>query len=151
MGDRREGLEGADRDDQDLARRWNLVAVAIALLTGLGAALLPFGTSGSTDSNGLETTMRVSLLSSEGPGMIIVVAIPVLLAALPLMLRGGQAAHRTRVGIVVMLGVVVMLGAASIGVFFVPTLIAMVGAVAARTTTGAIAGSPPDPRPQPHG
>lgn len=108
------------------ARRWNLIAVAIASLTALGVALLPFGTSSSTDTNGLETSSRVSLLSSEGVSVLIVLAIPVLLVAVPLLLGGNAAVHRTRIAIVGVLVILAVLAAASIGVFFVPTLIAMI-------------------------
>ncbi|MEQ1702844.1 MAG: hypothetical protein ABMA25_22280, partial [Ilumatobacteraceae bacterium] len=58
--------------------------------------------------------------------MLIVVAIPVLLVAVPLIVRGAAASYRARVVIVVLLGVLVMLGAMSVGLFFVPTLIAMI-------------------------
>jgi cytochrome bd-type quinol oxidase subunit 2 len=113
------------RRAESAARRWNIAAVAISAVTGLGAALLPLGTSMSANSNGPATSTRVSLLTNEGPSVLIVVAIPVLLVALPLMLRSAPARHRARVVIVVLLGLLVLLGAMSIGVFFVPTLIAM--------------------------
>lgn len=104
------------------------------MLTGFGALLLPLGTRSSTESKGVERTMRVSLLSNEGPSLLILVAIPALLVALPLMLRGA-ASYRSRVVIVVLLGVLVMLGAMSIGLFFVPTLIAMILSMSAQAAT----------------
>jgi len=115
-----------------MARRWNVVAVAIALVTGLGAALLPLGSSSSADSNGLETTRRVSLLSNEGPTVLFIVAVPALLVALPLLLRNTTAIARTRLAIVILLTVLVVLGALSIGIFFIPTLIAMVVSMSAQ-------------------
>ena len=75
------------------------------------------------------------LLSNEGPSVLIVVAIPVLLVALPLVLRGAAASYRSRVVIVVLLGVFVMLGAMSIGLFLVPTLIAMIASMSAQAAT----------------
>ncbi len=124
------------------ARRWNLIAVVIAVVTGLGAALLPLGMSSSTDSNGLETSGRYSSLSNEGAGVLVVVAIPAVLVAIPLMLRGEAAIYRSRVVIVVLLGVLVFLAALSIGVFFVPTLIAMAASLA---THAAARPTPPPP------
>lgn len=115
-----------------MARGWNLVAVAIALLTGLGAALLPLGMQSTLDSNGAQTSTRVSLLSNEGPSVLITVAIPVLLVALPLLVRGPIARYRASVLIVSLLGLLVMLGAMTIGLFFVPTLIAMILSLSAR-------------------
>jgi hypothetical protein len=133
----REVLDGRDRPADSRARRWNVVAVAIAMLTGFGVLLLPLGTRSSAESNGVSRTTRVSLLSNEGPSVLIVVAIPVLLVALPLMLRGAAASYRSRVVIVTLLGVLVMLGAMSIGLFFVPTLIAMVVSMSAQASTQA--------------
>jgi hypothetical protein len=118
-------LEGQQRPAESTASRWNIAAVAIALLTGLGALLLPIGASSSIDSNGVETSTRVSLLSNEGPSVLIVVAIPALLVAMPLLLRGATGRHRSRTIIVTLLGIFVLLAAMSIGLFFVPTLIAM--------------------------
>ena len=109
--------------------------MATAALTGFGALLLPLGVRSSAESNGVETTTRVSLLSNEGPSVLIVVAIPVLLVALPLMLRGAAARYRSRVVIVVLLGIFVMLGAMSIGLFFVPTLIAMIVSMSTKAAT----------------
>lgn len=132
---RSEVLGRAARSGDEIARRWNLVAAAIALLTGLSAALLPLGMSSSVDSNGVQSSSRVSLLFYEGPSVLIVLALPALLVSLPLLLRGAAASHRARVSIVVLLGVFVMLGAMTIGLFFVPTLIAMVLAMSAQTTS----------------
>lgn len=116
------------------------------MLTGFGALLLPLGTRSSADSNGVERTTRVSLLSNEGPSVLIVVAIPVLLVALPLMLRDATASYRSRVVIVVLLGVFVLLGAMSIGLFFVPTLIAMIVSMSAQAATRSAPTSSSHPR-----
>jgi hypothetical protein len=115
----------SQRVDQ-FARRWNLVAVAIAIFTGLGAVLLPLGTRSSVLSTGVERTTRVSLLSNEGSSVLVIVAIPVLLVALPLTIHSLKASYRVRMAIVFLLGALVILGAMSIGLFFVPTLIAMI-------------------------
>jgi hypothetical protein len=118
--------DAQDRQAGSSGRRWNIVALATAALTGFGALLLPLGTSSSVGSNGVETTTQVSLLSNEGPSVLIVVTIPLVLVALPLMLRGATAIYRSRAVIVALLGILVLLGAMSIGLFFVPTLIAMI-------------------------
>ncbi len=116
------------------SRLWNLIAVAIAMSTGLALALLPLGTSLTVDSNGLATTNHYSLLSSEGAGVLFVVAIPALLVSVPLVLGSEVAAYRSRVVITALLGIFVFLGALSIGVFFMPTMIAMAVAVWAHST-----------------
>src|SRR4051794_37288601 len=81
------------RHADQLARRWNLLAAAIAALTGLGVVLLPLATRSSAMSSGVERTTQVSLLTSEGASVLIVVAIPVLLVLLPLTLRRGTASY----------------------------------------------------------
>ena len=135
MEDQHEVRDVGDRPADSRARRWNIVAVTIAALTGFGGLLLPLGMRSIADSNGLDKTTRVSLLSNEGPSVLIVVAIPILLVALPLALRGATASYRSRVVIVVLLGVFVVLGAMSIGLFFVPTWIAMIVSLSAQGAT----------------
>ena len=115
-----------DRIDGSKARRWNVVALVTAAITGFGAVLLPLGTSSTVASDGVVTTNQVSLLSNEGPSVLVIVTIPLLLVALPLVLRSWKASHRARVVVVVLLGILVLLGAMSIGLFFVPTLVAMI-------------------------
>jgi hypothetical protein len=131
----REAHDDRDRSADSRARRWNIVAVVLAVLTGFGALLLPLGTRSSAEANGVERTTRVSLWSNEGPSVLIVVAIPVLLVALPLICRGATASYRSRVVIVVLLSVLVVLGAMSIGLFFIPTLIAMIASMSAQAAT----------------
>lgn len=130
-----EAREDRRRPADSAARRWNFVAVTVALVTGFGALLLPLGTRSSADSSGVEVTTSVSLLANEGPSVLIVVAIPVLLVTLPLMLRGATASYRSRVAIVVLLSILVVLGAMSIGLFFVPTLLAMIVSMSAQAAT----------------
>jgi hypothetical protein len=116
-----------------VARRWNRIAVGIAMLTGLAAVLLPLGTSSSADSNGVATSRHVSLLTTEGRSVLLIVAIPVVLVALPLLFRRGPASYRARVVIVVLLTILVLLGAMSIGLFFIPTLAAMIASMSAQS------------------
>ena len=147
MGRSSEIRGGPIRRPHARAQRWNLIAVATALVTALGAALLPLSTSSSIDSNGIETSARVSLLSSEGPIVLIVVAIPVLLVAFPLLLRGPLATYSSRVVVVVVLGALVIVGAASIGLFFAPTAMAMVMSLSAESTSRPVPAAAPRPPP----
>lgn len=109
--------------------RWNIVAVFLAALTAALAAFLPLGTSVSesvsSDGTIVTTTSHPSLLSNEGPRVLIVLLIPVLVVALPLLFGRHKRAQSARVGVTVILGLLVLLGAASIGMFFLPTLAAM--------------------------
>lgn len=115
-----------------MARRWNLIAVGVAFVTGFGAALMPLGTQTSTDSNGAVTTKHISLLSNEGHSVLIIVAVPALLVGVPLLFRSAAASRRSRIAVAFVLGCLVMLGAMSIGLFFVPTLAVMIVSLTAQ-------------------
>lgn len=115
--------------------------MATAAFAGFAAVLLPLGSSSSADANGVVRTSHVSLLSGDGPHVLIVGAIPVALVAIPLMFHGATASGRARVVIVVLLGVLVVLGVMTIGLFFVPTWIAMLMSMSAQPETGPVPSS----------
>lgn len=128
------------------AKRWNIAAAVIAALTSAGGLFVPLGMSSSTDSNGVQTTTRVSLLSYEGPSVLIVMAIPVLLVSLPLTMRGDTASYRSRIAAVVLLSILVVLGALSIGLFFIPTLIAMIVSMSTQAAARSTPTAPAHPK-----
>lgn len=128
------------------AKRWNIAAAVIAALTSAGGLFVPLGMSSSTDSNGVQTTTRVSLLSYEGPSVLIVMAIPVLLVSLPLTMRGETASYRSRIAAVVLLSILVVLGALSIGLFFIPTLIAMIVSMSTQAAARSTPTAPAHPK-----
>ena len=66
-------------------------------VTGLVAVLVPIASSSTTDSGGVSTDRHVSLLDNEGAGVLAIIAVPVLLAVVPLLFGAGRAAHRARV------------------------------------------------------
>ncbi len=105
---------------------WNLAAVVVAALTAAGAAWLPTGTSTMTDSSGVVTTSHTSLVGNEGAGVLVVLVIPLLVVGAPLLLRGSSKVRVARQVVVGLLVVMVVLGALSIGVFFLPTLVLMI-------------------------
>lgn len=113
---------------------WNAVAVALALLIGLLALLLPLNSWESTTSFGdgsppVVESGRSSLLDSEGFMVLIPLLIPAVIVAVPLAFRPPRRAHRARVTSLTLLGVFIILGAMSIGVLFVPVFAVMVAAV----------------------
>ena len=110
------------------------MAVVVALATGVGVAFVPMGKSTTVGEGGASITTSVSLLANEGAGIFAIVAIPAVLVAVPLMLRRRRAAFVSRAVVVGLLGALVVLGALSIGIFFVPTLAAMAGSLATSTT-----------------
>ncbi len=116
-----------------------------AVLAAVAVALLPLGSSSSdsavSEGGGAsiveETTSRHSLLSSEGPRVLAIVATPVLVTAVPLVAGSSVAARRVRIASTFLLGVLVILGAASIGLAFVPALFTMIAASASSPATSA--------------
>lgn len=109
-------------------------------MTALGAAFLPTVTSTTTDSSGVVTTSHTSLVGNEGAGVLVVLVIPLLVVGAPLLLRRPSGVRVARQVVVGLLSVMVVLGALSIGVFFLPALALMVISVLT-TPRAATAGS----------
>jgi hypothetical protein len=114
-----------------------VVAFGLAVVAAAVLLLAPFGsqqTAVSTTGGGQQVTVvdRSSLLEHEGPSVLLPLAVPVVLALL------GMAAARFRRPTPVrtiaagLLGAFVVLGAMSIGAFFLPSAVAL-GVAAART------------------
>ena len=84
--------------------------------------------------------------------MLIILAIPVILVLLPLALGGHTATYRARLAIVILLGIFTVLGALTVGLFFIPTLFALCVSQsahsAARMTPPTLI-PPPPPTPSP--
>ena len=134
------------------AKRWNVVAACLAALTSAVALFAPLGTGSTVDGSGITSTTHVSLLTTEGPRVLIVLAIPVMLVLLPLALGGQTATYRARFTIVILLSIFTLLGALTVGLFFIPTLFAMCvsqSAHAAARMTPPTLMPPPPPTPPP--
>ena len=101
-----------------------VVGLAWALAAGAVVLVVPLGTSVSMDSSGTSTRSSYTLLEEEGPGLLVVLAIPVVLALAGVIGAATQRAWLTIGGAGVLL-VGVLLAAASIGLFFVPAAIAL--------------------------
>ena len=106
------------------------VAVALVLLVA------PMGTSVSVASNGSETvttTSHPTLLETEGASVVAVLAVPVVVALAGAVGRGSTARRRRIVAGSVLTGACV-LGAMSIGIFFVPAAVVLLTAGLKATT-----------------
>lgn len=107
-----------------------LTALVLALLAYLALAFaVPVYSTYSTDSSGSGTSGDQTLVEANGIAVLFVMAIPVVLTAIPLIVRG--RAWPT-VSLVTGLLVVafVLIASLSIGWFFVPAMIAAIVAVA---------------------
>lgn len=108
------------------------------MATALCVTVLPLASESSvevssSDPDPVETTTRSSLMANEGAGVLVAAAVPVALVALPLVARGWNTTHRLLIAVTVMLAAIVLLAGLSIGLFFVPTTIAMATALVAHS------------------
>lgn len=126
---------GTERADS--ARRWNLAALVLALATAVGVSFLPLATT-STDTAVVEgsgttsvesTSSSTSLFAAQGWWVLVVALIPALVAAAPLVVGPPPTRWWVRLVATVVLGAVVVVGAASIGLLFAPVLALMIVAL----------------------
>jgi hypothetical protein len=103
-------------------QRLQIAALVLAAVAATVVVFVPLATEATSDSSGNETTAAVSLLQSMGPSVFLIVAIPVVIAALPLFSRGRTWVVLSIVS-AALLWTFVVLGALSIGVFFMPAAI----------------------------
>lgn len=105
-----------------------IAALALALTAALMIAVLPMYTEMTVSSDGTESTSRATVLEVNGLWVLVLIAVPVLLAALPLSARG-RAWQPLSITSAALLSACVVLGMVSIGLFFLPAaVVAIVGA-----------------------
>jgi hypothetical protein len=122
------------------AERATVVSAVLAVFGGAVAAFAPLGTTTSAaGAPGVETvrTEHVSLFAHDGSWVLVVVTVPILIALAPVLVRRRGVA----VASAVLLWACCVLGALSVGIFFVPSAIAMT--VAAATAPRASVGTMP--------
>lgn len=121
------------------ARVASVVTLALALAGSLTAALLPVY-SGSSESLTTDpatgetvtssTESSATLAQKNGFGVLLLLAVPVVVAALPLVARRSGTLRVLLVTTAVALAAVTVLGALSVGTFFAPAAVAAVVAAA---------------------
>ena len=102
-----------------------LIALALAVAAMVMMVLIPTYTGVTMTSDGTEITSRSTLVQENGASVLLVLAIPVALAALPLLARGRAWQPLSIVSATLLLGLVV-LGLASIGGFILPAAVAAI-------------------------
>lgn len=100
-------------------RRLQIAALVLVAVAATVVVFVPLSTEVTSDSNGNETTAAVSLLQSMGPSVLLIVAIPIAISALPLFSRGRSWMVLSIVS-AALLWTFAVLGLLSIGVFFIP-------------------------------
>ncbi|MBT8208650.1 MAG: hypothetical protein HKN07_06990 [Acidimicrobiia bacterium] len=105
-------------------RLWDRLSGKIGvILTGavtFSLLITPVSTQGTDTVDGVSTTETMSLIQSEGWGIAVVLMVPLLLALVAAFGRGFIAATG-----LVMLAVLVILALPTIGLFYIPGLIAL--------------------------
>lgn len=129
------------------SRPWQLAASACAIAASLSLLFLPLGNerSGYADTAGnvvVSPTAHTTLLENQGPGVLVLLAVPVVLTLVG-WLSPVRARRFASVVSTSLLGLGVALAMLSIGVFFVPALVCSIVAIArsqrsspSRTTPG---------------
>lgn len=117
------------------SKRWAVAAFALALTASLVLLFAPLGTevqaaaprpNGSSGMAGEDATVRhPSLLEIQGWSVAVPLSAPVLIAGAGV-LATRHGSRRSLVVIAFLLGAFVVLGALSIGVFYVPAAVAAV-------------------------
>lgn len=118
------------------AKRIRLAAFLLAVIGALAAAFAPTGqvmeSSGSISRSGvIQTTSRsydVSMFQTNGAWVLVVVSVPVLVALIPVLVRHRNAAIISAV----LLWIGCVVGAFSVGMFFIPAAVLMTIAAARR-------------------
>lgn len=126
---------------RDPSRPWLLAALLLATAASLLLLFLPLvatsetsmeGVSGATPST-QSRDERQSIVESQGWGVTVALAVPVVICAAPL-LFGGRRRRVATIVATVLLTAGVVVGAASVGMFYLPSAVLMVvAAVKART------------------
>ena len=121
-----------------VASRWALGALAWAIVMGVVWLFAPTGRStsvtASSDGTVVTESSTSSLLQSEGAGVALVLAVPVAIAAIAVAASGSRRARQIRFACGGVLALACLLGAASVGLPYVPAAVALLfsGATSAR-------------------
>jgi hypothetical protein len=110
---------------------WQVVALGLSMLASLVLLVIPaFGGTSASSEGGGEITHATTLLESEGPRVLLVLLIPVVLTLVPLLVRG-RGRGPVSVLAALLLGAGALVGLASIGAFYLPALIFAIAAATA--------------------
>ena len=104
-------------------RMLQMLALVLAIVVGMLVLFMPSYTIATSDSNGQETIETLSIWQYNGPVFALVVAIPVVIALIPLLVRGRWWPLVSIISAGLLLGFS-FLGALSIGFAFLPAALA---------------------------
>ena len=108
--------------------RYSSMCLAYTVCASVLFLFAPLGMEESASSSGVTEQHRVSLLQMNGSRVVIVLAIPVVFAAVPVIFRRSAHARTLCVAAAVLLCTYCVLGALSIGLYFAPSAGLMIAA-----------------------
>jgi heme/copper-type cytochrome/quinol oxidase subunit 2 len=117
-------------------RALQVLSTVLAVVAGALVLFLPSYTVVRSDSAGNESTSTLSIWQYNGPIMLLVVAVPVVIALVPALVRGRWWPVVSLVSAGLLLGVA-FLGAPTVGFAFLPAVVAAVVAAMMRPRVGA--------------
>lgn len=113
------------------ATGWAVAALVWTLVIGTAWLVAPTGrstsTSVSSDGTSVTESSTHTLLESEGPSVVVLLAVPVVLAGLSVLARGSRRARFACGGALLF---ACLLAAASIGLPYLPAAVALMAAAA---------------------
>ncbi|TDE95834.1 hypothetical protein EXU48_06115 [Occultella glacieicola] len=112
------------------ARVWQFVAFGLACAAIVVLLVLPLYSGTRSTPDGTED-ITATLLEVNGPGALVPMLVPVLLTAVPLLVPSGRLPGVT-IACAALLVFLMVLGGATIGLFYAPAAIAAVVALLAR-------------------
>ena len=99
------------------------MTLAAALVSSVVVALAPITSTGSCEASSQGTSVCTSshdsLLASEGAGVLAVLAVPAIIAAVPVIIQG----RRIRITAATALTAAAVVGIMSVGIFLLPTVL----------------------------
>jgi hypothetical protein len=105
------------------ARRWSQLTLAAALITAAVLALAPITSTESCEASSQGTSectsSHDSLLTQEGAGILVVLAVPAIIAAVPVVMHR----RRTRMTAAIVLTAAAVTGIMTVGIFLLPTVL----------------------------
>lgn len=125
----------APRPARHRTDRWQIAALALSVLASLLLLILPVfgGTSATESSDGTQAERTVTLLESEGVGVLIPLSIPALLMLIPLY-PTGRARRWVNLASTVLFAAFALLSLLSVGIFYLPALVCSIAATTAAMT-----------------
>jgi hypothetical protein len=128
-----------------------IAAAWLPLVTEVTVSAGPHVATGPAASAVVTTSRQRALVESEGVAVLVPMAVPMCVAAVPLLFRRSPRAGALRVAAAVMLGFGCLAALASVGLFYLPALAALVAAAISGRSTRARTAAPPgtadSPRP----